>query len=76
MDDAFLYRYRKPPRPAFERALRARLFAPARPAFSITLNPVRQMARSLATIGAVFVVAFAISPDMRARVRARVVGTE
>jgi hypothetical protein len=76
MNDEFLYRYQRQPRPEFAKALYKRISAG--PALSITprFSPARQTARGLLVIGTVFAVMFAISPDVRTRVRGQIVRTE
>lgn len=64
MDDAFLYRYRRRPRPAFAEALYQRISPPCA---WIPMASLRQMGQSLALIGMVLLVTLAVSPEARAR---------
>ena len=63
MNDAFLYGYRRQPRPAFAERLYRRI-AP-RPLISVSISPARQMAQSVAVMAAAFLVMVAVSPRAR-----------
>jgi hypothetical protein len=63
MNDTFLYEYRRPPRPAFARALHRRITP--RPRISVSISPVRQMARSVALMAATTLILAAVSPSAR-----------
>lgn len=77
MNDDFLYRYRRLPRPEFAEALYARISSESRarhqPTISVSISPLRQMARSLSVMATTAVVVFALLPRVRASVLEQVV---
>ena len=77
MNDDFLYRYRRPPRREFAEALYARISSEPRarhqPTISVSLSPLRQMARSLNILATAAVVVWALSPRVRASALEQVV---
>jgi hypothetical protein len=76
MNDEFLYRYRQQPRAEFTQALYRRISRePAVPRLSVYRLPVAERVKhSLSLLGFVFVVAYTLSPDIRGRIRTRIVG--
>jgi len=66
MNEPFLYGYRRPPRPAFARALYRRITP--RPLVAVSISPARQIAKSVAFMAATLLVMVAVSPRARERV--------
>ena len=77
MNDEFLHRYRRPPRNEFAEALYARISTESRsrrqPNISVSISPLRQMARGLNIVATTAIVVFALSPRVRATVLEQVV---
>jgi hypothetical protein len=77
MNDEFLHQYRRPPGREFAEALYARISSESQvrrqPTVSVSISPLRQMARSLNVMAAAAIVIFALSPRVRTRVLEQVV---
>ena len=77
MNDEFLHRYRRPPRREFADALYARISSQSQvrrqPTISVSISPLRQMARSLNMIATTAIVVWALSPRVRTSVLEQVV---
>jgi hypothetical protein len=77
MNDEFLHRYRRPPRREFAETLYARISSPSpvrrQPTISVSISPLRQMARGLNILATAAIVVFALSPRVRTSVLEQVV---
>ena len=77
MNDEFLRQYRRPPRREFAEALYARISSAPQvrrqPTISVSISPLRQIARSLNILATTAIVVFALSPRVRASVLEQVV---
>ena len=77
MNDQFLHQYRRPPGRKFAEALYARISSQSQvrrqSTISVSISPLRQMARSLNMIATAAIVVWALSPRVRTSVLEQVV---